>query len=422
MPEKIKIAWICTVSNKDIRDRANVRVGVVEHIIRKIICKPIAPTTPDVAVWNTNAFNEFKKHPEIELHIICPYSYLKDRLQTFEIEGIYYHLCRNENVSLWTLLLKRILRHPYSFPCNRRRINQFLDDINPDIVHLIGAENAFYALSILDIPQGKCPIIAQLQTLVSDPNFEKNYPVDKHIFRELLDSEQKVIGRAEYVGTRVISFKNIIHNIVKPNVSFLDTTLAADEPIDMSTTNKKYDFVYFAIDISKASDWAIESFAIARAKYPGLTLNIVGGYTPDFKSILDNRIKQLGLEDAVLFSGKLLNHEDVISQIKNSRYALLPLKIDYTSGTIREAMANGLPVVTTITEGTPKLNKDFQCVLLSEKNDFAQMANNMIRLIEEDGLAQTLKENSYRKSSQRISNKEIVDDYIENYRRVLNMA
>ena len=274
----------------------------------------------------------------------------------------------------------------------------------------------------MDIPQGKCPIIAQLQTLVSDPNFEKNYPVDKHIFRELLDSEQKVIGRAEYVGTRVISFKNIIHNIVKPNVSFLDTTLAADEPIDMSTTNKKYDFVYFAIDISKASDWAIESFAIARAKYPGLTLNIVGGYTPDFKSILDNRIKQMGLEDAVLFSGKLLNHEDVISQIKNSRYALLPLKIDYTSGTIREAMANGLPVVTTITEGTPKLNKDFQCVLLSEKNDFAQMANNMIRLIEEDGLAQTLKENSYRKSSQRISNKEIVDDYIENYRRVLNMA
>ena len=41
-----------------------------------------------------------------------------------------------------------------------------------------------------------------------------------------------------------------------------------------------------------------------------------------------------GIKDAVTFEGMLPTHDDVIAQIRKSRFALLPLRIDLTSGTI----------------------------------------------------------------------------------------
>ena len=97
----------------------------------------------------------------------------------------------------------------------------------------------------------------------------------------------------------------------------------------------------------------------------------------------------------VIFCGPLPTHDDVIKQIRKSRFAILPLKIDLISGTIREAMANGLPVVTTITPATPKLNETRESVLLSEKGDFKAMAENMLWLINDNEVAIKLKKNSF---------------------------
>lgn len=415
----IKVAWICSVSNQEIRENVTVKVGQLERIIRKVIHNPISPVTPDIAVWNTYAFDEFKSQQDIELHVICPYSYLSVNRVDFTKDGITYHLFKNEAVSLFALLRKRLRKAPFDYTRNRRVISRLISEIDPDIVHLMGAENAFYSLSVLDITKGRYPVIAQLQTLVSDPNFEKNYPVSKKVYNELLFSERSVIERADYIGTKVEPFIKYIKENIKPDARFLPITLAVSEQIHTNDCEKTFDFVYFAVDISKASDWAIEAFAIVHNKYPKVHLNIVGGYAAEFKNILDKRIDQLGLSGSVVFSGKLPTHEDVINQIRMSKIALLPLKIDYTSGTIREAMANGIPVVTTITEGTPKLNSEQPCVLLSEKEDFDGMAKNMIRLLEDRQLFELLVNNSYQKIADRISNKEVVDGYVESYKNIL---
>jgi glycosyltransferase involved in cell wall biosynthesis len=116
-----------------------------------------------------------------------------------------------------------------------------------------------------------------------------------------------------------------------------------------------------------------------------------------------------------VFEGKLPTHDDVICQIRKSRFALLPLKIDLVSGTIREAMANGLPVVTTVTPATPNLNKKRECVLLSEMGDHKAMADNMLRLIEDPEYANIIRDNCLQTANERITNKEIVDNYIRAY-------
>lgn len=94
---------------------------------------------------------------------------------------------------------------------------------------------------------------------------------------------------------------------------------------------------------------------------------------------------------------------------------MLPLKIDLVSGTIRESMACGLPVVTTITPATPILNKKRECVLLSETGDHKAMAENMLRLVRDPQYASTISDNCVQTANERITNKEIVENYIKVY-------
>ena len=60
--------------------------------------------------------------------------------------------------------------------------------------------------------------------------------------------------------------------------------------VDKSYLEKKYDFVYFAANVSKAGDYAIEAFALARYQMPGITLNMSGFCSPELKATQDKRI------------------------------------------------------------------------------------------------------------------------------------
>ena len=146
------------------------------------------------------------------------------------------------------------------------------------------------------------------------------------------------------------------------------------------------------------------------------------GRLKHMKERLEKRINELGIADSITFEGKLPTHEDVICQIRKSRFALLPLKIDLVSGTIREAHANGLPVVTTITPATPDLNKKYETVLLSKTGDHAAMANNMLRLVKDPEYAEMLRKNGLHLASERVSNREIVQKWIECYKECVNNA
>ena len=166
---------------------------------------------------------------------------------------------------------------------------------------------------------------------------------------------------------------------------------------------------------------ALEAFGLAHEKHPDIRLDIIGNCSEEYKAFLDKIIEKYDISDYVFFEGKLPSHEDVLCQIRKSRFALLPLKIDLVSGTIRESMANGLPVLTTITQGTPILNKDYPCALLSEIGDHQSLADNMCRLLEDDSFAKTLKENGYKKAGSRISNTEIISQWMKEYHKILNV-
>ena len=194
------------------------------------------------------------------------------------------------------------------------------------------------------------------------------------------------------------------------------------ESINKEAADKEFDFVYYASNIQKACDLAIEAFALARKKSPSITMDIVGGFDSGYKAFLDKRIQELNISDAITFEGSLLTHDDVIRQIRKSRFALLPLKVDITSGTIREAMSNGLPVVTTDTGelGTQKLNLKRQNALISSIGDHQALAENMLRLLNDESLADALRQNAYQTRFEANSNEMVVRRYVDAYKACID--
>lgn len=416
--KKIKVAWVCSFSNEEMRAKLPFKNNIGLSIVFKLMGKK-GIRNRDSAVWNSNAIEELEKINDVEMHIICPVRDLAKPVVTLTDKGIHYYFFREQNSNAIRFSFHQIFtRYTSRYKKNRRFIKQFIEDIKPDIVHVTGAENPYYSLSLLDVPSN-IPTLIQLQTLLTRLYTVTKVKEEKKSFYLKGLIEREIIKRADYIAPMEDVIRQYIVDNIKPVARFVDIELAMAQKINLEPTEKLYDFVYFSANISKAGEEALESFIAAHRRNPNITLDIVGGYDSALKEKLDARIKECGVENCVTFEGLLPTHDDVIRQIRKSRFALLPLKMDILPNTIHEAMANGLPVVTTITEGTPSLNESRLSVLITEQNDFESMAENMIKLIDNKDFAKELCENAALTEEERSSNKAIIAKWVETYKAIV---
>lgn len=419
MAEKIKVVWICNLSNQSVRDKIQFSRTYYRHILGKLLRKPLAEHK-DYAQWVTNAIIEFEKFEDIDLTIIFPQNGIKGEKQFFSINGIKYICYRSESDNLFAFVKRKITgKADWLFRKNRELVSGIIENVKPDVVHMIGAENPPYSITLLDVPHN-IPTILSIQTLLMDPKFKENYPMSEEEYRHFSEIERQVIIRSDYIAQRSQYLQDLVRLHIKSNPIFLKMPLALGVTVDTECTEKKYDFVYFARIVTKAADYAVEAMGEACKFKNNLTLNICGQCPDAFKAILKKRCIELGIEKNVFFTDAKETHDEVMAQIKLSRFALLPLKVDLISGTIREAMASGLPVVTTETPGTPKLNAVRESILISKIGDHMAMANNMLRLIDDKALANKLKENAIITVSERYSNITFMKMWRDGYYAVIN--
>lgn len=416
----MKVLWICHFSNTEIRKQLNLSRNISEILIRKLL--KLSPIVyKDFAQWIPNGIKEFEKFNSIEMHVISPHYGMKKESESFVFNEITYHFFKPEETFVKKIFRNLTKNYENTFTSNRTKIKKIIDELNPDIIHMYGAENPYYSISALDINVLKYPFIVSLQTMMSEDDF-KNITIDSDkLYHYRVTIEREILSKVKYIGSSVQNYRNFIWDKINPTAFFFKTYLSIANKVVINTNiEKKYSFVYFAANISKASDIAVEAFAIAYRERPEITLNIVGNTPQPYTKNLKRRILELGIENNVFFSGQLRTHDEVLNQIQFSRYALLPLKVDFISGTIREAMFSGLPVVTTITSGTPSLNKDRLSVLISEQNDYQAIAANMIKLIDSPMLADKLSKNGLITVHERWNNEKDMRELVEVYKYIID--
>lgn len=422
MSKKLKVAWVCQVSNPEIRENLTYSRNIIDMVLRKLMHKP--RRFDDYSQWVTNAIDEFKNFDDIEVHVISLHTHINKKVIDFHKDGVFYHFFKSEDdVMVLGKFVNKLTGKFVSsnYDKNRAVINAILAKIKPDVIHLYGAESPQYGAFALDVDVKKTPLLVSLQTLMSDPEFKKNYPISEKSYASRAGMERKILAHVRYIGTTIKEFRDFILREINPDAIFLDTKLLVGEKPHLEKCEKSFDFVYFSFNINKAADLAIEAFAIAKKSHPEIKLLVVGDYDEDFKLKLDARIDELGIAESIVITGKLQTHDDVIDAVKKARFALLPLKIDFISGTIREAVACGLPVVTTITAGTPTLNEKRESVLLSKVGDHEALASNMLRVMESEALANSLVNNALLTVDEMFGNKGWAQKLREEYWKLYNV-
>ena len=413
--EKIKVAWICHFSNVKVREKLPLSKMRISNFLRTILGKAKFKYG-DFTPWVNNLIKEFEKFEDVELHIIAPHAGLKRKRFDFEMNGIHYHFFKSENDNIYTLIINKLgLNKKPKYTKNRKQINEIVAAIKPDIVNLIGAENIYYSISVLDIEN--IPIYISLQTMANNPRL-KQFGLGSDYKREI---ELKIHKKEKYFGCTGRLYHDLLLNN-NPNAIIFKMFFPIQHPPQIKENiRKEYDFVFYAARVlkNKGIEDTIKALALVKKEKPKVKLNIIGYCRDKYKKFLINMIEELNLNENITFHDYFPLHEDMFRQVLKSKFAVVPGITAIINGTVIEPILLGLPVVTYKTSGTPYLNREKECVLLAEIGDIEGLANNMLKLVNDENYAQMLVSNAKEFVTRTFDNTTSAKRLVEDYKAVI---
>lgn len=402
--EKIKVAMICRSSNPEIRANLKLSNLSFSNFLLKLFHQGLISYS-DFAPWINCITSNCKDYSGIEMHVVMPHQGVLEKGSTFEINSVYYHVFREKPSQIIQAINRRFLHDRFvKYIRNYKHIQKIVDSVNPDLIVLVGAENPSYSGAVLNI--NNKPILLLSQTVFNNEEFKSFY--SRSNFEVRCKLEEEILKKAHYIGCYSEKHANLLRG--NPNVKYLFkfNWPNTQKEVEIPHGVKKYDFINFANTMSSQKGYHDSVLALAKVKkiYSDVRLVLVNHGPMRIQAELEALINEHGLQDNVSFVPFFEDREDLFKFLGCVRFAVLPCKVDYISGTMLQSMSRGLPIVVYKTEGTPTLNAHAECVLISEMNDIDGLADNMIKLMSDNELCDRLRENSLRYMADRIRRNE----------------
>jgi N-acetyl-alpha-D-glucosaminyl L-malate synthase BshA len=161
----------------------------------------------------------------------------------------------------------------------------------------------------------------------------------------------------------------------------------------------------------------IEIFAKVKKRYPKTRLVMVGDGPERGAAVY--RAEQLDVLDDVLFVGKQGRIADYLGV---SDVFLLPSELESFGLAALEALACEVPVIATRIGGIPEVVTDGEFGYLSDVGDVESMAEDTIRLLEDEDLRRAMGQKGRESAVQRYGSDKIIPQYIAFYEKILQKA
>jgi glycosyltransferase involved in cell wall biosynthesis len=147
----------------------------------------------------------------------------------------------------------------------------------------------------------------------------------------------------------------------------------------------------------KGFDNLIRAFHLVNQSYPESRLEIIGDYNTKgnhkYCQNLESLIKEFNIEDKVNFLGKMPNNK-VYEKLFSWTLFALASKWEGFGIVLIEAMAAGIPVVGNNIDAIPEVIDDQETGLISKTNDYNDMGQKIISLMEDKTLSDKLSTNA----------------------------
>ncbi|CUT02767.1 Glycosyl transferases group 1 [Candidatus Kryptobacter tengchongensis] len=140
---------------------------------------------------------------------------------------------------------------------------------------------------------------------------------------------------------------------------------------------------------------------------------IIGDLTQDVEYVSEcfKLVEELGLVGRVTFTGEA----DSIDYLNITDVLVLPSISEGQPFVVLEAMASGVPVVATSVGGVPELISEsgIECGFLFEVGDYIKLAENVVKVLNDEILWRKLSENGVKKAK-----RFTVERFIKHYEQI----
>jgi len=211
---------------------------------------------------------------------------------------------------------------------------------------------------------------------------------DKAFFwvKPTLSQASKIIVPSGFLAA-VFEKRGFSTSIV-PNIIDLGRFSAEADTKVTSNKNSPHLLVPRNLELIYDNATALRAFSIVRKQFPASRLTITGSGSQ--RQALENLVIELELQDAVFFTGHLPNDE-MVALYRSSDVMVNPTTVDNMPISVLEALACGVPIVSTNVGGVPYLvEHDSTALLVPEKNPMA-MADAILVLLNNPAKAQQIR-------------------------------
>tara|TARA_B100001964_G_scaffold235525_1_gene295746 strand:- start:3276 stop:4412 length:1137 start_codon:yes stop_codon:yes gene_type:complete len=170
-----------------------------------------------------------------------------------------------------------------------------------------------------------------------------------------------------------VDYNNAI-NIISPGID------PSWFKVSVQKKGKISDLLYFGrIEHEKGIDILLKSFANVFQKFSDLKLHIIG--EGNYMDLSKRLCKELDISDNVIYYGWKEKHE-IQEFMSNCDLCILPSRIESFGLTMAEAMAAGIPVISTKAGAIPEIIKDGETGVLVPPEDIKALTKAMIYELE----------------------------------------
>jgi len=307
------------------------------------------------------------------------------------IDGLEVHMvttrpkCRRSRQQCWQGATvhylpwedRRVLSHVRG--SGRARLRRYLEELNPDVIHA----HDFYGIMVRQMPYPR--VFTPHGFIYEDTRLGGGVGawLRSRIWRRIelagWADQPHIIAISPYVSRHLADVATgVIHEIDNPVAkTFFD--IKRIEP-------RRTIFCAARISRLKNTLGLVEAFAKLAEAGCDAQLRLAGGADRDCRSLVQERIRQHGIEDRVIWLGSLTRQQIQDELASAGLFALVSLQENAPMG-VAEAMAAGVPVVTSNRCGMPYMVEDNRSGLLVDPTDPDDIAAKMQRILDDDALS-----------------------------------